>query len=68
VTLLENDGYDDNHRLAMPISRLGSIYLGGLSVSTQVRAGLIVEKTPGSAVAADAAFRSDVAPWLSTWF
>jgi predicted acetyltransferase len=72
VTPLEDDDYDRNrdnrHRLAMPISRLGSLYLGGVSASTLVRAGRIVEKAPGAAVAADAAFRSDVAPWLSTWF
>ncbi|HEY1530720.1 MAG TPA: GNAT family N-acetyltransferase [Galbitalea sp.] len=59
---------DGKHRLAMNIRDLGAIYLGGTSVATLVRAGRIVEKAQGSASAADAAFRSAVTPWLSTWF
>lgn len=52
----------------MNVGELAAIYLGGTSVTTLVRAGRIVEKTPGAAVTADAAFRSTVTPWLSTWF
>jgi predicted acetyltransferase len=58
----------DNHHLAMRISDLAAIYLGATSISTLVKAGRIGEKTAGAAAAADAAFRSNVAPWLSTWF
>jgi predicted acetyltransferase len=60
--------FGDNHHLAMQISDLAAIYLGATSISTLVRAGRITEKTAGAAAAADAAFRSNVAPWLSTWF
>jgi predicted acetyltransferase len=60
--------FGDDHHLAMRISDLAAIYLGATSVSTLVKAGRIAEKTAGAAAAADAAFRSDVAPWLSTWF
>jgi predicted acetyltransferase len=60
--------FGDNHRLALNVRDLGAIYLGATPISTLVRAGRIAQKTPGAAVAADAAFRSPVAPWLSTWF
>jgi predicted acetyltransferase len=69
VTKLDSEnGFDDNHRLALSVAMLGAIYLGGTSVSTLVHAGRIVEKEPGAAAAADAAFRSPTTPWLSTWF
>ena len=69
VTKLDSsEGYDDNHRLALSVAMLGAIYLGATAVTTLVRAGRISEKTPGAAVAAEAAFRSATTPWLSTWF
>jgi predicted acetyltransferase len=69
VTKLDDgNGFGDNHHLAMSVNDLGRIYLGATSVSTLVRAGRITKLTPGAAVAADAAFRSTVTPWLSTWF
>jgi len=69
VTKLDDsESFGDNHHLAMRISDLAAIYLGATSVATLVRAGQIQEKTAGAVVAADAAFRSNVAPWLSTWF
>ena len=61
-------GYADNSRLRMSIAELGAIFLGGVAVSTLVRAGRIDELQPGSAAAADASFRSGVTPWLSIWF
>jgi predicted acetyltransferase len=64
----ESEGFSENHHLAMKISDLSAIYLGATSVSTLVKAGRIIQKTPGAAVAADAAFRSVTTPWLSTWF
>jgi predicted acetyltransferase len=69
VTKLDDsESFGDNHHLAMRISDLAAIYLGATSIATLVRAGRIQEKTVGGVVAADAAFRSNVAPWLSTWF
>lgn len=59
---------EDVPALALGVAELGAIYLGGVSVSTLVRAGRIRELRPGSAQAADASFRSAVTPWLSIWF
>jgi predicted acetyltransferase len=56
------------HHLRMSVNELSAIYLGGVSVVTLVRAGSIVEVTPGAAVAAEAAFHSPVTPWTSIWF
>jgi predicted acetyltransferase len=64
----DSERFGDNHHLAMNVSTLGAIYLGATSISAMVRAGRIAQKTVGAAVAADAAFRSTVTPWLSTWF
>jgi predicted acetyltransferase len=64
----DTDGFSDNHHLAMRISDLAAIYLGATSFATLVMAGRIHEKTPAAVVAADAAFRSSVSPWLSIWF
>jgi predicted acetyltransferase len=64
----DSEGFGNNHHLAMNVRELAAIYLGATSVSTLVKAGRILQKNPGAAVAADAAFRSTVTPWLSTWF
>jgi predicted acetyltransferase len=64
----DGEGFSDNHHLAMNISDLSKVYLGATTISTLVHAGRIIQKTAGAAVAADAAFRSTVTPWLSTWF
>ncbi len=64
----DSEGFGDNHHLAMNIRDLAAIYLGATSVSTLVKAGRIAQKTMGASIAADAAFRSTVTPWLSTWF
>ncbi|HEX3679879.1 MAG TPA: sterol carrier protein domain-containing protein, partial [Galbitalea sp.] len=64
----DNEGFGENHHLAMRVSDLAAIYLGATSIATLVKAGRINEKTPAAAVAADAAFRSNVSPWLSIWF
>ena len=55
-------------RIALGVSELGSLLLGGVSARTLVRAGRITERVAGSAGAFDAAFATDRAPWLSTWF
>jgi predicted acetyltransferase len=64
----DSEGFGENHHLALRVSDLAAIYLGATSIATLVKAGRINEKTPAAAVAADAAFRSNVSPWLSIWF
>ena len=54
--------------LTLEIDALGSIYLGGISVSQLVRAGRIEERREGAAVRADALFRHDPAPWCPEIF
>jgi predicted acetyltransferase len=54
--------------LVMSVNDLGSLYLGGVSAVTLVRAGRVVSNSRGAAAAFDLAFRSKVAPWLSVWF
>jgi predicted acetyltransferase len=69
VRKLENaEGFADNHRLRLSVNELAAVYLGATTFATLIRAGRIDEKTPAAAIAADAAFRSDVTPWLSIWF
>jgi hypothetical protein len=60
--------FADNHRMQLSVNELAAAYLGANSFGTLVRAGRVVEKTPGAALAADAAFRSAVTPWLDIWF
>jgi predicted acetyltransferase len=59
---------EDEASVALSINELSAIYLGGVSAVQLVAAGRITEMTPGAATAIDAAFRSPVTPWLSTWF
>jgi predicted acetyltransferase len=59
---------DDSAVLAMPVTELGSLYLGGVSAATLARAGRLTELTVGAAEAFDRSFHSSVTPWLSTWF
>ncbi|MFD1714606.1 GNAT family N-acetyltransferase [Amnibacterium flavum] len=54
--------------LALDVSDLSSIYLGGVSAVTLTDAGRVTEKTPGAAVAADLLFSTPRAPWLPLWF
>jgi hypothetical protein len=62
------EGFGDNHHLQLSVNELAAVYLGATSFATLVAAGRVIEKTPGATVAADAAFRSAVTPWLSIWF
>jgi predicted acetyltransferase len=54
--------------VTLPVSTLGSIYLGGYSLRTLAAAGLVDEHRPGAVATLDAMFRSPVTPWCSTWF
>ncbi|MEU0175192.1 GNAT family N-acetyltransferase [Streptomyces massasporeus] len=54
--------------LSLDVRDLGSVYLGGTTPSTLVRAGHIRAHRPEAAALADALFRSDRAPHCLHWF
>ncbi|MEU1274584.1 GNAT family N-acetyltransferase [Streptomyces sp. NPDC005799] len=54
--------------LSLDVSDLGSLYLGGTTPSTLVRAGHIRAHHPDAATRADALFRADRAPHCLHWF
>ncbi|OKJ16706.1 GNAT family N-acetyltransferase [Kitasatospora sp. CB01950] len=54
--------------LSMDVSDLGSIYLGGTTPGTLVRAGHIRAHHPDAAARADAMFRADREPHCLHWF
>ena len=49
--------------LALDVTGLGSVCLGGFSFADLVRASRATELTPGAFVRADALFATDVQPW-----
>ncbi|WP_406130823.1 GNAT family N-acetyltransferase [Streptomyces sp. NBC_00989] len=54
--------------LSLDVRDLGSLYLGGTSPSTLVRAGHIRAHRPDAATRADALFRTDRSPHCLHWF
>ncbi|MFJ3217719.1 GNAT family N-acetyltransferase [Kitasatospora sp. NPDC086801] len=54
--------------LSLDVSDLGSVYLGGTTPSTLVRAGHIRAHRPGAAALADALFRAERSPLCLHWF
>jgi predicted acetyltransferase len=54
--------------LAMSVSELGALYLGGMAASRLADAGRIDERQPGALHVADAMFRWNVLPFCSTRF
>lgn len=54
--------------LALDAAALAALYLGGTAAATLLRAGRVVERTPGAAAAADRLLSSAATPWLSIWF
>ena len=54
--------------ITLSVNELSSIYLGGFSAQTYVRAGLIGEHVPDAAAHLDRAFHSSVTPHLPVWF
>ncbi|TDT29245.1 putative acetyltransferase [Streptomyces sp. BK208] len=54
--------------LSLDIRDLGSVYLGGTSPSTLVRAGHVRAHRPGAAALADALFRDERSPHCLHWF
>jgi predicted acetyltransferase len=59
---------DASADLTVPVTTLGSIYLGGYRLRTLAGAGLASEHTPGALATADAMFAGHVAPWCNTEF
>jgi predicted acetyltransferase len=54
--------------LIMNVAELGSVFLGGIDVSTLAAAGRVEEKTPNQLFTADAMFASRPAPFCATTF
>ncbi|WP_327676107.1 GNAT family N-acetyltransferase [Kitasatospora sp. NBC_00458] len=54
--------------LGLDVSDLGSVYLGGTTPSTLVRAGRIRAHRPGAAAVADTLFRTEQPPHCLHWF
>jgi predicted acetyltransferase len=54
--------------IELPVSALGSLYLGGVSAETLLAAARLRELTPGAAARAAELFRAERAPWCSTEF
>ncbi|MFF3731501.1 GNAT family N-acetyltransferase [Streptomyces sp. NPDC002476] len=59
---------EDPADLALSVRELGSVYLGGESLTALARAGRVRELRPGALAEASTAFSSDVAPWLPRGF
>ena len=59
---------DDQPDLAIDAADLACAYLGGVRVTTLVRAGLVAELAPGAAARADSMFASSPGPASSTPF
>lgn len=68
VAKLVDDYVDGAACVSLGVNELSSLYLGGVSAALLARAGAIIERTPGTAAAIDASFRSTVTPWLNIWF
>jgi predicted acetyltransferase len=54
--------------LRLSVAELGSVYLGGVSLTSLAAAGRVEESTPGALARADLVFGSDDPPWCSTDF
>ena len=54
--------------LAMPVTSLGSVYLGGFGFGDLARSGRVEELAEGAVVRADALFRADRYPWCPEIF
>jgi predicted acetyltransferase len=59
---------DDAAHLALDVSDLGSVYLGGFTFRDLLRAGRVEELREGAAYLADSIFRTDGAPWCPEIF
>jgi predicted acetyltransferase len=58
----------DEPELALDVTGLGSVYLGGFSFVDLVRASRARELVDGAVEKADALFRTDIQPWCAEVF
>jgi predicted acetyltransferase len=58
----------DEADLRLDVSDLATVYLGGFTFTQLLRAGRVEELTEGAVARADAAFRTDRAPWCPEIF
>jgi predicted acetyltransferase len=63
-----DESADEPADLAMDVSELGTLYLGGDSASRLTAAGLVRELRAGGAARADALLRTDFRPWCLDGF
>ena len=68
VTAAGVERTDAEAELALPVSSLGSVYLGGFSFGDLARAGRVEELAAGALDRADALFRTDRYPWCPEIF
>ncbi len=59
---------DADADLALNVTELGSVYLGGFTFADLLGAGLVRELKEGAVARADAVFRTDVKPWCPEIF
>jgi predicted acetyltransferase len=59
---------EDEAHLALDVSALGSVYLGGVTFSELLRASAVRELEPGAARRADAIFATPLRPWCPEIF
>ena len=59
---------DADADLALNVTELGSVYLGGFTFADLLGAGLVRELKEGAIARADAVFRTDVKPWCPEIF
>jgi predicted acetyltransferase len=64
VTPLEGEAPAGAASVALPVSELSAISLGGVQPTTLARAGRITELTPGAALALERAFAAERTPWM----
>ena len=59
---------EEDAHLALDVSALGSVYLGGVTFSELLRASAVREVEPGAAQRADAVFATPLRPWCPEIF
>jgi predicted acetyltransferase len=59
---------DSEPDLALDVTDLGALYLGGVGCTALARAGRVEECRPGALAAGDALFATAEAPWCTTEF
>jgi predicted acetyltransferase len=65
---LEGEAPQGAASVALPVTELSAIYLGGVPATTLARAGRITERTAGAALTLERAFATERTPWLTLEF